>query len=156
MEIEKGEEIELEQEYAIIDGLPENMLDLVIDVDIYQDGEISKVRTEMGMRELADAIEETRGWYTPGILDVPDDELDHYESPKDCLVVCLPTNAVYALVKTRVYMDGRLEDFEKRMDLADIRRAFQMAEKDYIPSDAKFMLTDKGRELAEQLMKEYE
>ena len=155
MELEKGKEIELEQEYAIIEGFPEDALDLTIDVDIYIDGDIQKVRTTMDMKELADAIEETRGWYTPGLMDLSDEELENYEPPKDCLVVSLPASAVFVKLSGKVYRNNQLEPFYISMDLSDIRRAFQLAEEDYIPSDAKFYLTEKGKALAE-LLGEYE
>lgn len=151
MELEKENEIELEQEYAIIEGFPEDAIDLTIDVDIYIDGDIQKVRTMMDMKELADAIEETRGWYAPGLMDLSDDELDDYEPPNDCLVVSLPVNAVFAKLSGKVYKDNQLEPFRISMDLNDIRRAIRLAEKDYIPSDAKFCLTEKGKALAELL-----
>lgn len=149
MEVEKGKEIELEQEYAIIEGFPEDALDLIIDVDIYTDRAIEKVRSTMDMHELKDAIQETRDWYSPGIMNLSDEELETYESPKDCLVVSLPTDSVFVKLSGKVYRDGQLEPFDISMDLGDIRRAFQMAADDYIPSDAKFVLTEKGRQMME-------
>lgn len=108
------------------------------------------------LKELSDAIRETKDWYLPGIKDMTLDEADNYEPVKDCIVLSLPSNSIFVKLYGNVFRNDKLEPYCVSMDLTDIRRAFRMAEEDYIPSDAVFTLTDKGKEYAEGLMRSEE
>jgi len=149
---EKGQEIKLEQAYAVFEGFPEDTaLDLELNVDIYQDGKIQKVKSRMDMQELRQAIQETKDGYIP--YGVPDDvDLADWDPPpvKDCLVVSLPVNAVSLQLVATVYTEDGLEKRGTSFGYQEIRRAFELAEKNYIPSDATFVLTDKAKAMLER------
>ena len=145
-------EIELEQEYAVIEEFPEEAIDLEIEVDLFKDGTTTKVHSSMGTRELSEAIRETKDGYLPGIMEMSFEEADNYTPVTDCIVLSLPAEAVHVLLAGHIYRDGEPEVFEKHLDIKEIRRAFQMAEEDYIPSDAVFTITEKGKALAEKML----
>lgn len=149
---ENRQEIELEQAYAVIEDFPEDTaLDVELNVDIYQDGEIVKVKSGMDMKQLREAIQETKDGYVP--WDLPDDvDLAEWDPPvvKDCLVVSLPTNAVSAQLVATVYTENGLEKHGMALGYQEIRRAFELAEEYYIPADATFVLTDKAKAMLER------
>ena len=149
---EDRQEIELEQAYAVIEDFPEDIaLDVELNVDIYQDGDIVKVKNGMDMKQLREAIQETKDGYIP--WDLPDDvDLTEWDPPvvKDCLVVSLPTNAVSVQLVATVYTENGLEKHGMALGYQEIRRAFELAEEYYIPADATFVLTDKAKAMLER------
>lgn len=149
---EDRQEIELEQDYAVIEDFPEDIaLDVELNVDIYQDGEIVKVKSWMDMKQLREAIQETKDGCVPWNL--PDDvDLAEWDPPvvKDCLVVSLPTNAVSVQLVATVYTENGLEKHGMALGYQEIRRAFELAEEYYIPADATFVLTDKAKAMLER------
>ena len=155
--MEEKEEIvvELNEKYAVIQDFPENALDLTINVEIFQDGHLQKVRSYMDMQEVADAIQETKDGYTPGLWELDFDEVDSYAPVHDCIVLSLPINAVHVSLEAKVYTESGLEVFGKVLDLEEIRRDFQMAEDDYVPRDATFVITEEGKKYAEELLKRH-
>lgn len=145
-------EIELEQNYAVIEDFPEEAVDLAIDAEVYLDGKIQKVRSNMNMAELAEAIKETKDGYLPGITQMSFEEADNYVPVENCIVLSLPVSAVSVLLTAKTYGENGLETYRKHLDIKAIREAFRMAEDDYIPSDAVFVATEKGKELAENIL----
>ena len=70
-------------------------------------------------------------------------------------IIYLPENSVEATFLLKVYDSekGDLIEVKKTLGLSDLRRAFEDAEYNYIEDDDKFVLTEKGREYAEELKK---
>ena len=60
-------------------------------------------------------------------------------------VIALPEDAVEVEIKAKLYKDGEIVEVGKTMNMQELRMAFQEAKDWYIPSDAVFSLTDKGR-----------
>ena len=67
-------------------------------------------------------------------------------------VISLPEDAVEVEISAKVYMNGEIVNIGKTLNMRNVRTAFQEAEGWYIPSDAVFHLTDKGREYVEGLL----
>lgn len=66
-------------------------------------------------------------------------------------IVYLPENTVEAEIICKVYEDGKLVTASTTLSLADLRRAFEDAKKNYMEDDDTFELTDKGRQYLEWL-----
>lgn len=66
-------------------------------------------------------------------------------------IIQLPTSAVEVTISAKVYVDGKIETVHQILDMKAIRDAVKEAEDNYIPEDATFTLTDKGREYAERI-----
>ena len=60
-------------------------------------------------------------------------------------VVSLPENAVEVTIMAKVYVDGKIVEASKTLNMQEMQEAFQEAKDWYIPSNAVFSLTDKGR-----------
>lgn len=153
---EEEKTVELKEDYAVIEGFPETVIDLTVEAEVYQDGEIQKYQKHMDLNDLTEALQDTRDGYVPGIDQWDWDDADNYEPPPDCIVLSIPENTVAVTLTGKNYPETGLEEFYKRLGIAEIRRAIQMAEEDFIPSDAKFVLTEKGKQCAEELLKKYE
>lgn len=67
-------------------------------------------------------------------------------------VIGLPEDAVEAEIAATVYMNGEITKVCKTLNMHELREAFQEAKDGYIPSDAVFCLSDKGREYVEGLL----
>lgn len=73
-------------------------------------------------------------------------EIELYE---EWAVIPLPTDAVEVEITARVYADGNIVEVYKTMNMQEMRKAFQEARDWYIPGDAVFKLSDKGRAMLE-------
>ena len=76
------------------------------------------------------------------------------EFAEEYIVLTLPVNTVEVTIQAKVMYKGKLCKAEKTLDAKAVRAAFNEAENGYIPSDAMFTLTDKGRQLVEDLERE--
>lgn len=76
----------------------------------------------------------------------------------DCeyLVLLVPRDTVELAVTAKVFYNGELIPVNRKMTFAEVREAFKEAEEGYIPSDAKFVLTEKGKEYLQKLERERE
>lgn len=81
----------------------------------------------------------------------PENARETVELPTDYAVVSLPSDAVWVEMVVKVMRDGEIVKIAHQMDTKAIRDAFKEAEKNYLPDDAVFTLTEKGRELAKQI-----
>ena len=68
-------------------------------------------------------------------------------------IIYLPENAVEATLSLKVYTNGDIVEVEKKLELSDLRRAFEDAEYNYIEDNDKFALTEEGMKYAEELVK---
>ncbi len=71
--------------------------------------------------------------------------------PSEYAVISLPRDAVWVDMTIKVIQNGELVEVSGQMGVDDIRKAFQEAEKNYLPDDAVFTLTEKGRAMAEAM-----
>lgn len=67
-------------------------------------------------------------------------------------VIQIPTYAVEVTISAKVYVNGKLKTVSQLLDMKAIRDAVEEANKNYIPADAVFTLTEKGREEAEGMV----
>lgn len=68
-------------------------------------------------------------------------------------VVELPVNAVKIKLCVTYYADDQLNECYRIMELSEIQQAFQLARDYYEDPDARYTLTDKGREYLDELEK---
>lgn len=68
-------------------------------------------------------------------------------------VLEIPERCVELKLVCKIFVDGKLQTVQRTMDMQEISHAVQEAEF-YIPEDAVFTITDKGREYLEQLERE--
>lgn len=73
------------------------------------------------------------------------------ELMSDYAVVMLPRDAVWLEMTIKVAQDGEIIKVGQKMDFDSIRKAFKDAEDNYLPPDAMFSLTEKGRAELEEL-----
>lgn len=64
-------------------------------------------------------------------------------------VIALPIDAVEVNMNIGVYVNGKIIRVCQTIGLQDIHKAFEEAKNWYIPEDAQFILTEKGRKLFE-------
>lgn len=76
------------------------------------------------------------------------------ELEEDYLVIAAPVDTLEVTIKAKVWHNGSVIEVGKTMDLKEVRRAFEEARNGYIPEDAVFTLTDKGKEYLERLKQE--
>ena len=81
-----------------------------------------------------------------------DDEKDIELSEKRAMVY-LPENAVEININAKVYDNKELIDVLRTLNMQDIKRAFDLAEENYIEDDDVFELTDCGKEIAKTIIK---
>ena len=80
---------------------------------------------------------------------------EYLELESNYAVIELPALAIEAEITAKIYLDDEIKTVSRTMDLVELKKAFKEAEDGYIPSDATFTLTEKGRALAEQLKHEW-
>lgn len=68
-------------------------------------------------------------------------------------VIGIPANTVEFTIIASVYLDGDIKKFQSVFNMADVNKAVREAERGYIPEDATFSLTEKGKMLGELLDK---
>ena len=78
---------------------------------------------------------------------------DKIELEQVYAVVSIPTTTCELTLHAKVFLsDGELHEVEAVMDFDEVRNAIKEAEEaGYIPDDAVFCLTEKGRAYAEEL-----
>lgn len=69
-------------------------------------------------------------------------------------VIEIPKNCVDIELQCKVMLGGELITVHRHLDLQEVLRAIKEAEDGYIPEEAVFTLTEKGKELARHLMEE--
>lgn len=65
-------------------------------------------------------------------------------------VVSIPETTVKLPLRCEVYLDDKLQTVEKTMSMTQVQEAINEA-RDYFGPDDMFVLTDKGKSLAEEL-----
>lgn len=68
-------------------------------------------------------------------------------------VISIPVNTVELKICSKIYLDGEIKEVHTDYDMAGVKNAVDEAEQGYIPSDATFHLTDKGKAVAELIDK---
>lgn len=68
-------------------------------------------------------------------------------------VISIPSNTVELAINAKIYLNGELKTVNTTYDMAEVQKAIKEAEDGYIPSDAKFVLTDKGKKIAQLIEK---
>ena len=66
-------------------------------------------------------------------------------------VVYIPTSTCELTLNAKVFLDGGLHTVQTVLDFDKVRDAIHEAELGYIPDDAVFTLTEKGKEYADML-----
>ena len=72
----------------------------------------------------------------------------------DPIILYMPPETVEITLTLKVLQDGELVTAHRTLGVTEVRKAFQDAEDNYIDPDRTYTLTDKGRELVEQIRKE--
>ena len=67
------------------------------------------------------------------------------------IVVEIPVQAIEVKITAKIYFDGEIHEVENKMSLKEIREAFDDAEENYIPPDASFVITEKGKQYLKEL-----
>ena len=70
------------------------------------------------------------------------------------MVLAVPERTLEVVITAKVWNDGKVIEVSKTMPYEEVRDAFKDAERNYIPEDAIFSLTDLGKEYAERLIAE--
>lgn len=71
-------------------------------------------------------------------------------------MVELPENAVEITVNAKVFHDGGLINVSKKLDMNEIRTAFQKADDGYIDDEDTFEITEKGKAWLDEQQKQRE
>ena len=66
-------------------------------------------------------------------------------------VVSIPKNTVTFTICANIYIDGKIQEVRSYYDMGEVKQAVKEAEDGYIPSDAVFTLTEKGKQLGKLL-----
>lgn len=77
--------------------------------------------------------------------------MNEIELASSYIVLDLPDETVEVTVTAKVYHDGELLTVKKELGTAEVRAAFKEAEESYIPPDAEFVITNKGRAYLDSL-----
>ena len=80
------------------------------------------------------------------------DEIPEVLLDEKNIVISLPEDTVEVTISARVWLGGELITVERKMGPREVREAFNDADENYFDPHMTFSLTDKGREIAEQLM----
>ena len=76
-------------------------------------------------------------------------EYKEIELEQQYAVVSIPKNTVTFTICANIYLDGKIQEVRAFYDMNGVKQAVKEAEQGYIPSDAKFVLTDNGKKVAE-------
>lgn len=73
-------------------------------------------------------------------------------------IISIPETAVEVELNVKVFTGGGVEKVSRTLSMEEIREAFSEYEEaedcGYIPPDATFILTDKGRKMIEELLEQ--
>lgn len=136
--------IELETEYAVFE-IPEETIRIEIEAQIYMDGKLQRVESTMEMQAVKDAFYATKNGYFPENCDYND------PPPANCAVFDVPKSAVDITFHAEEVSDGELHKRDYHYGIVELREAFRKGE-NYIPDDATFVLTEKGKRIAEEIL----
>ena len=78
-------------------------------------------------------------------------EQKYIELQEHRAMIYLPEKAVEIIVNAKVYIDGKIQKVSLTYDMEQIREMFRKADEGYIDDDDRFVLTDKGRALLEEM-----
>lgn len=81
----------------------------------------------------------------------PENGPERVELASEYAVIELPRDAVWVNMTIKVMQNGEITEVSGQMGVDDIRKAFREAEDNYLPDDAVFTLTEKGRAMAEAM-----
>lgn len=81
----------------------------------------------------------------------PENGPEMVELASEYAVIELPRDAVWVDMTIKVMQNGKVIDVECQMDTQAIREAFREADENYMADDAVYVLTEKGREIADQM-----
>lgn len=141
--------VELQEEYAVLQ-LPRDVVEATINVSLRLDDnsvEITNVHRSMNRSEVWNAFEEGE----TVILEEDDDTEPTSEEP--FFVVSLPERALEVTISCKMILSGKLITVDRVFGAGDLRVAFKLAERGYIPPDALFSITDEGRRYLDELAK---
>ena len=79
-----------------------------------------------------------------------DEQREEIELPLSYAVIQLPEHTVELKLTATILENGGLMKVESTMDMKQVWDAFREAEEAYIPDDAVFTLTEKGRRWLEE------
>lgn len=78
-------------------------------------------------------------------------EQEYIELQEHRAMIYLPEKAVEITVNAKVYIDGKIQKVSLTYDMEQIREMFRKADEGYIDDDDRFVITDKGRALLEEM-----
>lgn len=78
-------------------------------------------------------------------------EQEYIELQEHRAMIYLPEKAVEIIVNAKVYIDGKIQKVSLTYDMEQIREMFRKADEGYIDDDDRFVITDKGRALLEEM-----
>lgn len=70
------------------------------------------------------------------------------------IVLEIPSSTLEVTIDAKVWHDGEVVNVTRTMSFEEVKDAFKEAEEWYIPDDAVFKITDKGRKELENLKNE--
>lgn len=73
---------------------------------------------------------------------------------QDRAMLYIPHNALEGTPTFKIYLDGEIKTVRTTLTQDELMEAVQKAEEGYIDPDDRFVLTEYGRELAEELRRE--
>lgn len=79
------------------------------------------------------------------------DEIPEVLLDEKNIVISLPEDTVEVTISARVWQGGELITVERKMGPREVREAFNDADENYLDPNTTFSLTNKVREIAEQL-----
>ena len=79
-----------------------------------------------------------------------EDAREVLELPSSYAVVSIPDDTVELTIRASILRDGGIQVVERRLSTKEVWDAFREAENGYIPEDAVFEITDKGRRWLEE------
>ena len=72
------------------------------------------------------------------------------------IVLRIPPETVEIVLQIKMFINGKVTEAYKKLDLQDVRAAFRDAEENYWPETTPYALTEKGRQFMEDLKTEQE
>ena len=79
---------------------------------------------------------------------------EEIELDQEYIVLAIPETALEVKIEAKIYYDGELKTAIKKLNMKEVRDGFIDADENYFDPDAKFVLTEKGKALADILESE--
>ena len=70
------------------------------------------------------------------------------------IVLWLPECTVEAQIEAKIYHNGKVQTATKKLNMNEVRDGFKDAEENYFDPNAKYVLTEKGKEWLDSLESE--